>query len=531
MRARVLTALLAAFLGIVGVTAGVAEPAAARSDGTAAAVAARGPVGWSSYRELSLLPLIRRGVTTYQVSSADPTNHDDDGYDGRYSCLHRVALGCLMASHDGPGELESVWTAGNQVGWSAPSGKLIVQLDGRTVIDSTWPELTAGPPTSPFSFPLVLAPDQSFAASSIQVPMPFRRSMRVISQFNPHYFHVVFRTFATGADLPDARAAADGPSTVMSELLTAGTHAPAPARGPDRTVASDFKLASGATTTVAHVTGSGLVSALRLRFSAYGGGRADDPAAVDDVYEHTRLRISFDGVQTVDAPVGEFFGSGLGPAPVRSLMFAMDGTATGWATSWWPMPFDESVTVSLYNGSHTAIRAGSLRLTWARDGAWTRGSDLDDRFGYFHAHGHAGPTRPGKDWVFLRTSGAGSFVGVTMTMKGTDPPVYLEGNERAFVDGAGRPQIQGTGTEDFFDGGWYFWDHLFTLPLSGFTAHQTPADGCPRATCKTAYRLMIADAVPFTRSILYEIQHGDRDRANAIYSSTAYWYQLRESRP
>ena len=35
-----------------------------------------------------------------------------------------------------------------------------------------------------------------------------------------------------------------------------------------------------------------------------------------------RLRITFDGRQTVDSPVGEFFGSGLGERNVRSLMSA-----------------------------------------------------------------------------------------------------------------------------------------------------------------------------------------------------------------
>ena len=41
-------------------------------------------------------------------------------------------------------------------------------------------------------------------------------------------------------------------------------------------------------------------------------------------------------------------------------------------------------------------------------------------------------------------------------------------------------------------------------------------------TCKTAYRLMVADSVAFTRSLRYEIQHGDRNRIPATYSSTAF---------
>ena len=70
-----------------------------------------------------------------------------------------------------------------------------------------------------------------------------------------------------------------------------------------------------------------------------------------------------------------------------------------------------------------------------------------------------------------------------MTMLGIDPPFYLEGNERAFVDGAAQPQILGTGTEDFFDGGWYFYDQLFSLPFSG----SPPTRHAPRAApCRHA---------------------------------------------
>jgi hypothetical protein len=195
------------------------------------------------------------------------------------------------------------------------------------------------------------------------------------------------------------------------------------------------------------------------------------------------------------------------------------------------MPFATSAEVMLDNSSRTTISAGELKLTWARSSTWAARLGPTGQFGYFHAQGHRGETKPGAYWTFLNTRGAGTFQGVTMTMEGGSPPYYMEGNERAYVDGVRVPQIQGTGTEDFFDGGWYFWDNLFSLPLSGYTAHETSIEGCPRPTCKTAYRLQIADSVPFDRSILYEIQHGSINNVPALYSSTAYWYQRRTSSP
>jgi hypothetical protein len=525
--------LLAALLLSGGPDAANAHSSAARSSRGVGKEALRGPIGWQAYRRLDLLPYVREGVITHQASSADPTGHNDDGFTGKYSCLDHVRLGCVMAERRGPGELDSVWTAGSDELSVAASGDLIIQLDGRTVVDKTWPQLTAGRPPSPFVFPLVLSAVESWGGTSLQIPMTFRREMRVISQFNPHYFHVVYQLFSTVGGLENQRPGATAPADIVSELRRAGTHDPKPSMGHAAYFTRAFHIRSGRRATVMRLLGSGAITALRLRLSRYAPtGSGTQTTAAADVYKNARLLISFDGRRTVDAPIGEFFGSGLGPARVRSLMFAMDGGPSGWATSWWPMPFASDAKIEVYNASRTAIARGQLSVAWARNGDWTQRLGAQGRYGYFHAMGHRGPTTPGSYWTFLSTRGAGTFVGVTVTMEGGSPPGYLEGNERAYVDGARAPQIQGTGTEDFFDGGWYFFDRLFTLPLSGYTAHETPEEGCPTSTCKTAYRIMISDDVPFSRSIVYEIQHGPENNVQANYSSTAYWYQRgRDIRP
>jgi hypothetical protein len=489
-----------------------------------------GLIGWKSFERLDLLPDVRPGVRAFQTSSADPTGHDDDGFTGRYSCRRRVAQGCLLAEHHGPGELEAVWTAGNQVGSVAAAGKLMIELDGRMVLDDTWPELVSGHVGNPFIFPLVLSQTESWGGASVNVPMPFRREMRVISQFNPHYFHVVFRTFPTADGIAASGPPLGVPHGVETELLDAGTRDPKPRMGAPARVSGTFRLGAGRRLVLANLSGSGAITQLRLRFTRYllRGTDTVERAAMD-VFRGARVRISFDGVRTVDAPLGEFFGSGLGPTQVRSLMFAMDGDPIGWASTWWPMPFASSAQIELDNASRTAILRGQISVSWARNRLWEQALGRRADAGYFHAQGHRGLSPPGSLWTLLKTRGSGTFVGTTMTMEGGSPPFYMEGNERAYVNGA-TPQIQGTGTEDFFGGGWYFFDHLFSLPLTGYTAHQTSSSGCPKPTCKSMYRIMIDDAVPFSRSILYQIQNGAGNGPPAIYSSTTYWYQRRSAR-
>ena len=64
----------------------------------------------------------------------------------------------------------------------------------------------------------------------------------------------------------------------------------------------------------------------------------------------------------------------------------------------------------------------------------------------------------GKDYVFLDAQGRGVFCGVTHTMRGESGTSrsYLEGNERVYNDNLLSLAWNGTGTEDFYESGWYF---------------------------------------------------------------------------
>jgi hypothetical protein len=254
---------------------------------------------------------------------------------------------------------------------------------------------------------------------------------------------------------------------------------------------------------------------------------AEQIAASDAILQNTRLQISFDGEKTVDAPVGEFFGSGLGEQPVRSLFFAMDTTRRGFYSTWWPMPFAESATVELVNASDEDIETGDFELEWTEDERYAEGLEPHGSMGYFHATHRRGPTVPDEDWVFLDREGRGKFVGVSHTMRsrieGGNTRNYLEGDERVYVDGSRTPQLYGTGTEDFYQGGWYFNQGSFSLPTNGAVAHEVGRFGC-RIQCDGAYRLMIGDAVPFRSDMLFSIQHGQLNNKPGRYSSTTFWY-------
>lgn len=261
--------------------------------------------------------------------------------------------------------------------------------------------------------------------------------------------------------------------------------------------------------------------------------------ASEHLLETARVRITFDGQTTVDAPIGEFFGSGLGEFDVRSMMSSIDPGDGGWYTAWWPMPFNRSATVEIVNGGGVPIDGMTAEVT-------TAPAEATENTGYFHATHKRGNTTPGQDWNFVQAQGSGTFYGVTHSMRGLIPPQtnrhpqqpmsmsqadeaanqrnYLEGDERFYVNGSPSPAWHGTGSEDYYESGWYFRDGTtFSMPLAGNPSHEVNGDGC-QYDCTGAYRQQVPDAVPFNDGLVAGIEHGPDNDEPGDYSSTAYWY-------
>ncbi|MFK8907358.1 glycoside hydrolase family 172 protein [Streptomyces sp. YS-3] len=499
---------------------------------------AKGPVGWDSLRRLDRLPDLPSGVRTLQFSSFDRTGGNaQDGFFGTYSCLRTGAEGCVIAEHRGAGEIGTIWFTRDQ-GDVSRTGTLTIELDGKKVLDAPLQDVVNGRLGAPFTPPLVANADASSGGVLIEVPMPYRESMRITTQHNPLFYHVSYRSFADAEGVV-AFDAHDTAQDVVALVKAAGTRDPKPALPGTRTTTQALSLAPGRTQTLATSTTPGLLTALEIHLpqaSGTGAQRAADsgrlpragrraaPADARALLTGLRLLISFDGQRTVDAPLGEFFGAGQAMAPVRALMFATD-PQTQTFRAWWPMPFMTWAHVQLYNGSDVPVTAGSASVSTAPSTAHAQAVRARTE-GRFHALSHAGPTVPGESWSFLRTQGRGKFVGVSHGMRGDTDRTYLEGDERVYVDGARTPQIHGTGTEDFYQSGWYFNHGPYTQPFNGNPAHLTASSGCATGRdCTDAYRLQLHDAVAFTQSIDYTIEHGPMNDRQADYSSTAFWYE------
>jgi cell division septation protein DedD len=271
---------------------------------------------------------------------------------------------------------------------------------------------------------------------------------------------------------------------------------------------------------------------LQSTYPAVGTPRYD--AATVDVLSNARIRMYWDGESqpNVDVPLGFLFGVGSsGEAPVQALLMGVD-PLSGTLYNYFPMPFDRSARIELVNLSSTPIQGASAALQY-NPRPYT---GLGTTAGYFTVVYHSEkPTTRDMDYVALDVpSGRGHVVGIVMTGQSIyrgqrDSTLglgFLEGDERLFIDTREyTPDIHGTGTEDYFNCGYYFIRGGVTLPSHGAPLLHNLNDGHWQVAM---YRLSLADLFPFERSLLFKLEHYGTNNYNADYSSAVFAYLARD---
>jgi hypothetical protein len=224
------------------------------------------------------------------------------------------------------------------------------------------------------------------------------------------------------------------------------------------------------------------------------------------------LRMYWDGDEnpSVECPIGAFFGVGFGEQK-DYISMPLDETSGGY-NCYWPMPFHRSARWTLTNGADKPIDSFYYNIDY------TSLESLPADTRHFHAQfRRENPTTPGKNYTILDTTGAGHYVGTALFMAGK-ALYFLEGNEMVYIDGGTTPSIEGTGTEDYFCSGWYFDRGVYSAPYHGVIIKDE------KRSRVSAYRWHIEDAIPFTTSIRFTIEHGTGNSVTADYSSVAYYY-------
>ena len=260
------------------------------------------------------------------------------------------------------------------------------------------------------------------------------------------------------------------------------------------------------------------------------------------------LRMYWDGsgIPSVEVPIGDFFGLGLGQYKLYETAFTSVGSQRA-LNAFFPMPFKRSARITVTNEGSKAIDAFYYNIDWEKH------RSVPKDVTYFHAqYRQAVPTdgwttdwklngdpepnnkqnRSGEgNYVILETEGRGHFVGVTHSIIQNQGDWWGEGDEMIFIDGAKTPQITGTGAEDYYLGAWCYggcginpFGHQH--PTFAYPQYGNPVNGGDNTGAQwTVYRLHAESPIVFNKSIRVTIEHGHANHRSDNYYTVAYWYQ------
>jgi hypothetical protein len=423
--------------------------------------------------------------------------------------LYQDALGDnVMLDLKGPGTVYRLWITG-----AVTAVRIKFYFDGEATprVNMLLEDFFVGT-SPPFLTPLVGNNRVSSGGYYSYVPLPFQQSIKITVNGTHDLFYYNIGYHVYSPDTPVTTWTNDQDNTAARALWNRVGQDPKRDDG-NATISGSMDLAAGATQTLADIVGPRALSSIKLRVP----GVAHDSPVAPDILNNIWLQIYWDGeiAPSVSAPLGALFAMGqFGFYATRSLAVGIDAVDNLYV--YFPMPFEKRALVQLKNQRAVPTSNITFEIKHRAFG------DSFRSVGYFKTQFSFQSHAPGdgNDVVILETTGTGHLVGVVLSMQGKMDFSFLEGDERIFVDGNPIPVIHGTGTEDFFNGGWYFDHGLFTLPTHGNSVQHTQ-NGLGRTA---AYRLFLQDAIPYRKHLKVSIEHGGANDADEDVWALAFYY-------
>jgi hypothetical protein len=290
-------------------------------------------------------------------------------------------------------------------------------------------------------------------------------------------------------------------------------------------ISPSVDIAAGTTYTVAEIAGQGAIQ--HIWMTPTGNWR------------FIILRMYWDDEKdpSVEVPLGDFFAMGWSKySRISSLAVCVNpGSAFN---SYWPMPFRRKAKITVEN-----VDDKPFALFYQVD--YTLASVSADA-AYFHAQfRRVNPLRYKEVYTIVDgVKGKGQYVGTYLAWGVHNNRWWGEGEIKFYMDGDTEfPTINGTGTEDYFNGSYDFENQEthkyeeFTSPYSGLIQVIQP-DGLYQSQQRFGlYRWHIPDPIRFTSDLRVTIQAlGWRSGGRYLplmddIASVAFWYQTEPHAP
>ncbi|MFI5264030.1 MAG: DUF2961 domain-containing protein [Candidatus Kapaibacterium sp.] len=420
----------------------------------------------------------------YSTGHGYPNLKDTDGY-------------CILAADTGTGVVTHFWIT---VPNSPDTAHLKLYIDDSLIHVANVYDFFKKP------YGLLRLPfvTPTWVANVCDIQMPYKRNFKITMEVvaNDEWYAVGWRPMP-GANVQSFRplgmdslyvASLDSAEKICTTLLHKSDNGSGVQTG-----LSTGKLNAHSSNKLFSIAGPSIIQKLKISLQQY------DLSLLDSVF----LDIKWDNApfSSVHVPLSDFFM--FPPDTVKVHSISIEASKDSGLVCYFPMPFEVLANISLEN-----ISSRSLSFTatcWRHDTTFDRRS-----LAYFHADFHeTNPTRYKVFHPVLQSLGVGRLVGLSLWIPNNSTAASLEGDPYIYIDSSAENLIHYTGTEDYFDGGFYFGFQLFSNPFSGHTK-----------LFQKFYRFNYLDPIDFKRSIDFEFQHGNDNDVYEDYRSCAYYYKL-----
>lgn len=464
----------------------------------------------STYTELRDLVEVQRlpeyidNTKLLQVSSYDTTGGNNDGFSGQYSFLYKTPDSSLVIFEEkGKGVINRIWTP-------TPTDDLLDFYFGGEKEPSFSIKFSDlfSQEVYPFVAPLS---GNEIGGFFTYVPIPFEDGLKIVFRGKKlEFYQIQHRTYPKNYKVENfsmdfSQKEKQALSDLQERWKDMGDFSNA------KTISVSEEISPGQTITLAEIDKGGRILGFEI----------ENAKAFEGLNKQVDLRITWDNEKqpAIYLPLADYFGYAFGKTSMQSLLL---GSRDNTNYSYFPMPFDKGAKVELiYRKSENAGKE-PIKINAK---FYTSDEKRDKKNeGKLYTYWNKDKDAPlGEPHVFLEGEGQGHYVATILQTQGLRPgmTLFFEGDDVSTIDGEMR--IHGTGSEDYFNGGWYAlldrWDRKVSLPLHGSLDYSLPY-------ARTGgYRLFISDKMPFEKEIIHTMEHGPENNNMPVnYTSVAFYY-------
>ena len=458
------------------------------------------------------LPIFRTGTSLTQFSSYDRNGMNDDGFAGTWSFARKEGDTFILAEWDGPGVINRIWTP------TPTNDTISIYFDGEDTprVHLPFSQLFSGE-VFPFVKPIC---GNEIGGFYCLTPMPFKKSCKITYKApSMRFYQMQARSLpsAKGVETfsmewtPEQKKLLEetvgqlwnGGCAWYSNLLADDAQ-----NGKLEVAEGSYQLEPNQTTVIFNQKKGGRIAGLELTFP-------DDISKLD---RQLFLRAIWDKDTAIYAPLTEVFGYAFGKKSVQSLLL---GTKDSKHYLYMPMPYAQSAQVEIVYAEGESSRPVEMGAK-----VYYNDQALDPKTEgrlFTQWNREINPEPVYRPYPIAQLDGSGHYVGTILNCQNLEPgmTLFFEGDDSLVVDGV--MTAHGTGSEDYFNGGWYAlldrWDAGISLQLHGSTEYSIPWSRTG------GYRFYMTDKIPFNKDLLLTIERGpERNAMTVDYTSVAFFY-------